>query len=889
MLQADFIPCFIRFYFTFMDMRILSFSLIVCLLPFISRGQINEDFTDGDFTQDPAWIGDSAYWQVKDGKLQSNFPGEDAVAGLFFHLSTACLRVKNTVWSFQVQLHFNTSKNNYTDVYLVSDQADPECGLGKCHITHGYFVRIGGTPDEVSLYRRDSISDTLLINGRDGITARSNNILFIKVTCDDKNNWKLYTDESGSGNKYVYEGTAADSTYSQNSFFSIVVHQRGKTAAKKHFFDHIMVSCFIPDTTHPFVKEVYPDDPHHIDLKFSEPVSSSAENILHYLGNGDLNFPDSVWLDKQDQKLAHLFFKKKIAEKKTYHLQLHSIADLSGNEMDSTITFIYYEPKAYEVIMDELFPDPEPSQGLPEHEFIEIRNNSSYPVNLNKWQLCDRGTCSVFHPLIIHPDSFLIVCDKKYQAEFLKDGKTAGLAGLISLNNNEDEVVLKNDKGAVIHSVAYDKSWYKNGEKAAGGWSLEMKDHRYPCLAANNWMAATDPLGGTPGSENSVAVISEDAPPLNLEYVEIMDSLNIIAHFNAGLDSASFSYPAYYLLNNNSISFVKMKPPLFDEVQLHLSQSLQKRKVYTLAVHGLEGCGLKTGVEDHVRFGLAEKADSLDVIINEILFNPYPGGHDFIELYNRSTKIIDVSKLQLANRDKNGNIFSMKPITSVSYYLFPKGYTVITTDREDLLKRYFCKDPGAIIQANDMPAYPNEKGAVLLINFSDRIIDEVDYAEKEQFRLFHQEKGVSLERIDPGGNSNDPANWHSASSMVGYATPAYLNSQNEQSDSLAKAFSVKPEIFSPDGDGLDDRVVISWSLPPGMLGKISVYNGFGLLVRQLLSEGLLGAHGKLFWNGKNDHSGILPTGIYVIYVEVFDLQGNVRHIKLPVVLAKRKR
>lgn len=865
-------------------MKVLS--LLFLLWPLSLFAQLNEYFADGNFTADPAWTGDTAYWQITNGKLQSHFPDQDPDGTVFFHLSTASGSVKNTSWEFWIQLHFNTSGNNYVDVYLTSDQEDPRCGINNCNVTYGYFVRIGNTEDEVSLYRRDGSSNKLLVNGRDDITDHSNNILSIKITCDDKYRWTLYTDKTGTGNNYIREGTYVDSTYTKSTFFSIVIHQRGKTAAENHFFDDIIISPFLPDTIEPVVTEIFPVDEHHINLLFSETLNpKNAENILHYIADDGLNFPDSARLDNQNPKLVHLYFKKTIIAKNTYHLQIRSVTDFSGNNTDSVISFIYYQPHAYEVAIDEIFADPTPSKGLPEDEFIEIKNIAGYPVNLSGWKLCDKARCAVFPPTMLYPGSLLIVCDEENVQEFIKYGKTTGLENFPSLNNNGDELVLKNNNGKIIYAIAYDKSWYKNEEKDNGGWSLEMKDQRYPCLITKNWMTSVNPSGGTPGRVNSVTNIYDDAPILGLKYIQILDSMNIMAHFNLGLDSQRFSFPQYYLLNNNNIASAKVLPPYFNTVQLHLSVPLEKRKIYTLYIKNIEGCGhAKAGLDDHFQFGLPEKADSLDVVINEILFNPRDESHDFIELYNRSPKTIDMSTLQLANKDREANIDDVKKITTISYYLFPKSYVAITKDKKDLLKQYFCKDPKAILQAKDMPVYPNENGTVVLMNNVSKVIDEVHYDEDENYNLFNDNEGVSLERININAKSNDPANWHSASSVAGYATPTYLNSQSSEADTLSKAFSVQPEIFSPNGDGRDDQAAISWSLPPGYSGKILVYNETGKLIRQLLDNSLLGTHGKIFWDGKNDRSRILPTGIYIIYIEAFDLHGNLKRIKLPVVL-----
>lgn len=238
----------------------------------------------------------------------------------------------------------------------------------------------------------------------------------------------------------------------------------------------------------------------------------------------------------------------------------------------------------------------------------------------------------------------------------------------------------------------------------------------------------------------------------------------------------------------------------------------------------------------------------------------------------------------MAARNSNEEIASAGPFSSVPYYLFPGKYVVATTDKKDLLKKYLCKNPKAILEDLHMPAYHNEEGDVILSDTSGQIIDEVKYAENGHFSLYHQDEGVSLERISAEGKSNDPANWHSASSVAGYATPTFLNSQASVADTLSRAFTVQPETFSPDGDGIDDQTTITYNLPPGYIGNILIFNEIGRPVRHLLSNNLLGTHGKITWNGKDDQFHLLPTGLYILYIELYTLKGKVKNIKLPVVM-----
>src|SRR5205085_1337477 len=167
---------------------------------------------------------------------------------------------------------------------------------------------------------------------------------------------------------------------------------------------------------------------------------------------------------------------------------------------------------------------------------------------------------------------------------------------------------------------------------------------------------------------------------------------------------------------------------------------------------GIRDCaGNEIGAYNKTQIGLPQPAASGDVVINEVLFNPKPDGEDYVEIYNRSTKVIDAVTLSIANRNSAGNIAAIKQMATSSRYLFPGDYAVITTDAGALARQYFVKDPDAVLSLTSLPAYPNDKGTVVLLNRNGIVIDEFAYSEDFHFSLISDKEGVALERIDPTG------------------------------------------------------------------------------------------------------------------------------------------
>jgi flagellar hook assembly protein FlgD len=101
-------------------------------------------------------------------------------------------------------------------------------------------------------------------------------------------------------------------------------------------------------------------------------------------------------------------------------------------------------------------------------------------------------------------------------------------------------------------------------------------------------------------------------------------------------------------------------------------------------------------------------------------------------------------------------------------------------------------------------------------------------------------------------------------------------------------FSLNPDIFSPDNDGYNDVLEISYTFTePGHVATIMVYDAGGRLVRSLVQNQLLGNTGSFSWNGITDDNEKASIGYYLILIEVFDLNDNIKQYKKTAVLGGR--
>ena len=545
----------------------------------------------------------------------------------------------------------------------------------------------------------------------------------------------------------------------------------------------------------------------------------------------------------------------------------------------------------FDVVINELLADPAPGVGLPNSEFVELKNVSSSPVNLRNWKISDGSTtATISGNFMLDPDSVVIICPASSIASFAVFGKALGVSGFPSLNNDADIISLISPEQKIIHAVGYSEKWFDNSVKGEGGWSLEMIDAQNPCGGPSNWKPSQDPRGGTPGQKNSIEAFNPDRIPPALIRTYPADSFTVVAVFDELVDSSHAATAKFHINNNVGFSVQATPiPPLFNEVKLTFNSSLALETTYELKITGISDCaGNMIGTFNTAKAGRISRCDSLDLVINEILFNPVTDGSDYVELYNRSNKIVDASRLYIASRNGSGAISSTKRISETPFLIFPGDHLTITEEPSLIKRQFLVANPEMLLTVSGLPSFPDDEGDVIIMNELGKIVDDLSYKDEWHFALVDNKNGVALERIDPHKNTGDPGNWTSAASTAGFGTPTSKNSQFKNPNTGALQVSISSRIFSPDNDGIDDMCFINFQFAsPGFVARVMVFDINGRMVRKLAANQNLGQSGFFRWDGMNDLGGQCPAGLYIILTEIFDLNGNSKKFKNPVALARK--
>jgi hypothetical protein len=866
--------------------KILLLFLIICYKN--SFAQINEAFSDGNFTNNPTWIGQNAdlNFIVVNNQLRSN----NTTANANFSLATENTKALGCTWEFNCVLQFATSGANYVDVYLISNTSD----LRATNI-NGYFVRIGNTADEIALYRRSgtTATSTKIIDGRDGlVSSTTNNNFKIKVSRTANAIFNLERDSTGIGNAYRSEGTVTDNTFTSTNWFGFLVQQSTATFFQKHFFDNIIVQDLVVDVNPPVLNTIIPDS-NKITLNFNEAIATAeASNRLNYLINPGNIIPATVNVSGSTVVLNLT----NSLNTNSYNININNIKDLSGNTINSPISrnFNYrrpYRARVNDIVINEIFADPSPQVGLPEVEFIELWNRTSEDIPLNGYKYSDVSTTFTFTGDTIKANEYLIICARADTTLLKPFGRVLGVSPWPSLNNVSDRLSLFNDLNIPINAVNYSDTWYRNTIKRAGGWSLELIDPISTCRPSQLYTASINPIGGTPGAQNSIYLSNRTVNPLLANNAAIKDSVTVLVTFNRGLDSLQASIRTNYSLNNGlgNPQSVSLLAPDFSQAELKYPAPLSRNLTYTLTLSNIADCGVSTINNQTLSFIYPGILEAKDLIVNEVLFNPKPGGVDFVEVYNRSDKILDLKDLNVSNLNINkDSLINIRPVSAATVLAEPGSYWVLSTNPDQIKTAYQTLNPTHFVQMASMPAYNDASGVVVLLDKNNRRIDQFNYDANMHFELLRDVEGVSLERVSANVETNKPGNFKSATSTVGYATPAYENSQTLNDFVTNEEFTLSGKSFSPDNDGFEDILTINYKLPnSGFVAKISIFDDKGQLVKKLIENQNVSAEGSFTWDGLNENNNLLKTGIYIVYAEFFDLKSEIKKFKKAVALASK--
>ena len=839
------------------------FPLFVAVLKIsLATAQFSDDFDDQNLNENPLWLGDTSAFIVNDQmQLQLQAPPDGEVASIF----TANEALENSTWQLDVILDFNPSSNNYLDWYLASNQPSDSEQLS------GYFVRVGNSEDEISLYRKKGNDVEEIIDGEDDVLDQNQVAISIRVVHENEN-WTIEYKSIGASS-WTSGGSSTDTTFSGSSYSGLMCHYTS-TRADKFKFDNLIVSGEARPDNAPMISRIDFPVANQLNCTFDQPVLASLlQPDMIALGAEDIQ-PTEI--DIPDESTLILRFEESLVDQKQYTLAFTSVTSKKLVQKENLSYHFTFE-KPYivqkgDLLITEIMADPTPGNGLPEYEYLEIANISGKAINKQKLLITIKDNTIETPVFNLLPGEHLILAESEAVEEFDMYGKCIAF-GLPAIVNDGSVVAISNIENQLLHKVEFEKSWYRDNEKASGGYALELIDTSSVCHEhAGNWIASFEAEGGSPGRPNTASQFYSDTKAPVIQFAEQSSSNGLTIRF----DEAVSSFGSVLIQNDLQTDTAFIQNGISDIILVETLDSLPKNQAFQVSVTNPEDCFHNRNKKDSTSLVIPSNLHDDFILWSEILFNAGLSTPEYLELYNNSDAYIDINGWEiLVYQDDSSDtktlfLEQLPPI-------YPHTFIVVTSDREKLINAFPHALQEYIFEIN-LPNLWDDYGSVELRNEEGIAIEKLNYSDEMHHYRLEDTDGVALERISWGTDAEDKSNWVSAAYSVQFGTPTLPNSQQVVQKNSEQLFYIEHRSFSPDHDGYRDFLKIDLLLPKsGLTVHAEILDFNGELVQSLAQDATLGPESHLIWDGLRIDGGVASPGNYLLYLEILE-NGKPLHV-----------
>jgi len=850
--------------------------LLLLLIPGMVCAQVvNEDFESGlagDWllTGGDRWEADSVC--AINGKYSLHHSYDNSDSGcdrIGISIMGLSPTLSDTEWKFRIRHAYNPSSSNNWSFFLMSDEPPQAFETGGTISGFALGVNLSGYNDSLCLWKIKQGSPTVVLsaslNWQNDIGVDS--VAALSVLRSTGGEWQIFIDDE-QGNP-VLIGEASDNELFTAAWAGIM-YEYSSAQDRKLWLDDISIDGHIEvDNQPPVVDTAYFEGNESLILSFSESLSGFPDKQSFMLKPGN-RLPDLII---QDGNSYLLEYSPGLQNKTSYELHVTNLCDISANCCDTIIdNIILALPEQGDIIISELMFDPDPPAGLPPAEYIELYNTTQYDFSTEGMSIDIGGNEYLLPEAPLLQGEYLLLASEADAGLFNSFCRVLYPSGSFVLRNTSDLLVLRDAQGKPVHGLEYDIGWYSNQLKQYGGWSLEMIDYDYPFAGKINWREAKDNSGGTPGRLNSVCSFNPDMEKPLINNIYPLTPTLIRMDFSESMSPKVLETSGWELKDNTPVS-VSIADPLLRSIDLETGDSLREGVIYEICpvfdMNDMAGNSLLNNIK---RFGISEESAENDILFNEIMFDPLPGGAEFIELYNNSDKIIDLADhFMLSYHEESADTGKIVWISDKTLCLMPGEYIVLCTDREYVINNYSSCDESRIVEAAALPSLPDSEGGLLLYNRKLILIDRMTYSEKMHSAMLSVTSGISLERISADIAGTEKGNWQSAAGTAGYATPGIRNSASVNDDDPHGQgyMSLSSRKISPDNDGFEDylRILLQSKGEQDIL-RLEVYNDMGYRVRTLADRITLSGESVIIWDGCDDSGKLVREGIYIIFSSI---------------------
>ena len=491
-------------------------------------------------------------------------------------------------------------------------------------------------------------------------------------------------------------------------------------------------------------------------------------------------------------------------------------------------------------------------------EFVELfafRN-----LNMVEWSISDNHLDPVLlNTISVSSGDFIVVLSDSNMMDIL-DGNAHLFFpfNFPSLNNSGDGIYLFDHTESVIDSLNYDTDWPLTSER-----STEKIRQSYTSNGSSNWLLADENISMTPGANNSVMVLDVDGmiildsityspiPPYPDSVVTIL-----IPIVNAGVESFDGTFSIEMNddeIGDGTIPIISMGDTIIIESKIVSS------------ISGLHSISIILDIVDDgnyenniATFLLPVRYLFGSVLVNEFFPLPDSTESEFVEIIPQTN--VNINNWTI--RDLGG-AKGVLPNLDISAFT----YCLITDDSSFL---DIIPDTSILIlPGNGLPGLNNSSETIYILDHTESVIDSLQY--NENWALMDSR---SVEKYRITDTSNEPNNWGISVGEAG-KTPGFQNSLFFSDLPSKGRVTISPDPFSPDGDGIDDELTITYSLPYlGAAIRWEIIDMAGRVIAKPYYNYQVGQNGKLKWNGKRDNGKSARIGIYVMKISFQDVAST---------------
>jgi hypothetical protein len=419
-------------------------------------------------------------------------------------------------------------------------------------------------------------------------------------------------------------------------------------------------------------------------------------------------------------------------------------------------------------------------------------------------------------------------------------------------------------------------------ENEIASFELSFFDDTYDFIADAFWVL--NPKYTASNVENfafdniSAQIYTPDITPPTVSNFSIISANQLEVSFDEAIDAGIIQESNFELDPNIAIDNITFTGTSDNQVLLTFTENFSSGVDYTLTVNGISDLNGNISSIEAFSFSVSEAPVKGDLLINEVLFNPFTGGSDYIEIISVSDKLLNLEGLVIANLSKNEFAVLEGEI------LLEAGDIVCIS--EDTLSTIMTYEPvNYYLVENNLPSFNLDEGNYSILLPDATILDSFDYSEDFHLSLLDEPKGVSLERIFTDSETIGE-NFVSGVASTNYGTPGYENANaRDGSATTEDVLNIDNDVFSPNGDGQEDQLIMRLNYPENSyLTTIEIYNTNGQKVKTLVNNQLSASMDIVSWDGTLDDGGKAYIGHYIVVLKAFRENGDTlydkKHVKL---------